>query len=67
MAGAPVEQLRKFSEAGLIAGTLIHGTISILVGVLYAIALPMFPHGASWRSGQSHVLQRMFRVTRLPS
>jgi len=51
LAGAPVEQLRKFSEAGLIAGTLIHGTISILVGALYAIALPMFPHGASWRSG----------------
>jgi hypothetical protein len=51
LAEAPVEQLRKFSEAGLIAGTFMHGMISILVGMLYAIALPMFPRGASWRSG----------------
>jgi len=48
---APVEQLRAFSEAGLIAGSIIHGMISLLVGVLYAISLPMFPRGASWRSG----------------
>ena len=48
---APVEQLRSFSEAGLIAGTFIHGTISIFVGMLYAVSLPMFPRGASWRSG----------------
>jgi hypothetical protein len=51
LAEAPIEQLRKFSEAGLIAGTLIHGMISISVGLLYAISLPMFPRGASWRSG----------------
>jgi hypothetical protein len=51
LAEAPVEQLRHFSEAGLIAGTFIHGTLSILVGLLYAISLPMFPRGASWRSG----------------
>ena len=51
LAEAPVEQLRKFSEAGLVAGTFIHGMLSILVGMLYAIALPMFPRGASWRSG----------------
>jgi hypothetical protein len=50
LAEAPVEQLRSFSRVGLIAGTLIHGTISILVGLLYAISLPMFPRGASWRS-----------------
>jgi hypothetical protein len=25
--------------------------ISILVGLLYAISLPMFPRGATWRSG----------------
>src|SRR5262249_40139543 len=41
----------QFSGAGLIAGILIHGTISILVGLLYAVSLPMFPRGASWRSG----------------
>ena len=29
----------------------LHGTISILVGLLYAVSLPMFPRGASWRSG----------------
>lgn len=51
LAEAPVEQLRSFSEAGLIAGTLIHGAVSICVGVLYAISLPMFPRGATWRSG----------------
>jgi hypothetical protein len=51
LAEAPVEQLRKFSEAGLIAGAFMHGMISILVGMLYAIALPMFPRGASWSSG----------------
>ena len=25
--------------------------ISILVGLLYAVSLPMFPRGATWRSG----------------
>src|SRR5260370_22562094 len=51
LAEAPIEHLRSFSEAGLIAGILIHGTISIFVGLLYAISLPMFPRGATWRSG----------------
>lgn len=48
---ASTEQLRHFSEAGLIAGSFIHLMISILVGLLYAISLPMFPRGATWRSG----------------
>jgi hypothetical protein len=51
LADAPIEQLRQFSKAGLLAGTFIHGVISILVGLLYAVMLPMFPRGASWRSG----------------
>jgi hypothetical protein len=51
LARAPLEELREFSTAGLIAGCLIHGTISLLVGLLYAVSLPMFPRGASWRSG----------------
>jgi hypothetical protein len=51
LAEAPVEQLRNFSAAGLIAGAIIHVTISIFVGLLYAVALPMFPRGATWRSG----------------
>jgi hypothetical protein len=51
LADAPTEQLRAFSAAGLIDGSLIHGTISLFVGVLYAVMLPMFPLGAKWRSG----------------
>ena len=51
LAAAPVEQLREFSTAGLIAGIVIHGSISLLVGLLYAVTLPMFPRGAGWRSG----------------
>jgi len=51
LAAAPVEELRRFSMEGLIAGTFIHGTISLFVGVLYAVSLPMFPRGATWRSG----------------
>jgi hypothetical protein len=51
LAEAPIEQLRSFSGEGLIAGTFIHGMISILVGLLYAVSLPMFPRGATWRSG----------------
>jgi len=51
LAEAPVEQLRQFSALGLIAGSMIHLTISNLVGLLYAVSLPMFPSGATWRSG----------------
>jgi hypothetical protein len=51
LAQAPTEKLREFSEAGLIAGSIIHVTISIFVGLLYAVSLPMFPRGATWRSG----------------
>jgi hypothetical protein len=51
LANAPVEQLRQFSGSGLIAGLFIHGVTSLLVGLLYAISLPMFPRGAGWRSG----------------
>jgi hypothetical protein len=51
LADAPIEQLRAFSTAGLVAGSIIHGTISLFVGLLYAVSLPMFPRGASWRSG----------------
>jgi hypothetical protein len=50
LAEAPLEQLRQFSTVGFIAGALIHGFASILVGVLYSISLPMFPRGATWRS-----------------
>ncbi len=48
---ASIAQLRQFSEAGLIAGSFIHLTTSVFVGLLYAVSLPMFPRGATWRSG----------------
>jgi hypothetical protein len=51
LADAPLSQLRQFSFAGLIAGSIIHLITSLLVGVLYAISLPMFPRSAKWRSG----------------
>jgi len=51
LAEAPIERLREFSAAGLIAGGMIHMLVSLLVGLLYAVSLPMFPRGAGWRSG----------------
>jgi hypothetical protein len=51
LADAPLSRLREFSAAGLIAGSIIHLLTSLLVGLLYAISLPMFPRGAKWRSG----------------
>jgi hypothetical protein len=41
LTAASVEQLRAFSVYGLVVGTLVHGTISLLVGLLYAVILPM--------------------------
>jgi hypothetical protein len=51
LANAPLSQLTEFSATGLIAGSIIHLVISLFVGLLYAISLPMFPRGAKWRSG----------------
>jgi hypothetical protein len=51
LADAPLSQLREFNSSGLIAGSVVHLLISLFVGVLYAISLPMFPRGAKWRSG----------------
>jgi hypothetical protein len=48
---ASIAQLRQFSEAGLMSASFIHLTTSVFVGLLYAISLPMFPRGATWRSG----------------
>jgi hypothetical protein len=38
-----LEQLRAFSAPALIIGTLAHGVISVLAGLLYAVILPMLP------------------------
>jgi hypothetical protein len=51
LAAADMEQLRAFSSIGLVVGTVMHATISALVGVLYAVLLPMFPHRAGLWSG----------------
>jgi uncharacterized membrane protein YagU involved in acid resistance len=51
LGNAPLSQLREFNASGLIAGSVIHLVISLFVGLLYAISLPMFPRGAKWRSG----------------
>src|SRR5262249_39158886 len=48
---SPTERLHQFSAPGLIAGIFIHGFISSLDALLYAVSLPMFAKGASWRSG----------------
>jgi len=53
LATASVEQLRQFSMLGLILGSVIHGLTSLMVGVLYAVMLPMFPRRAFWWAGVS--------------
>lgn len=50
LAALPTAELRQFNAAAFVAGFLIHGTASLLVGILYAVVLPMFPRGATWRS-----------------
>lgn len=35
--------MHNFSAAGLIVGTIAHITLSVLVGLLYAVLVPMFP------------------------
>lgn len=53
LATATAEQLKEFSAVGLILGTIIHVSTSLLVGVLYAVMLPMFPRKAFWWAGVS--------------
>ena len=43
LAEASTEQLRAFHGSALLVATLVHGTISVLVGLLYAAILPMLP------------------------
>lgn len=53
LATASVEQLRQFNMAGLVLGAVIHGLTSLMVAVLYAVMLPMFPRKAFWWAGVS--------------
>lgn len=46
LAAADIETLKAFSLSGLVVGIVIHAILSILIGLMYAAALPMFPHFA---------------------
>src|SRR5690348_8214159 len=46
LANATTEELRQFNALALVLGVMIHGATSLLVGVLYAVTLPMFPKRA---------------------
>jgi len=48
---ASVEALRTFNGVALGVAVVAHGLISILVGVLYAVTLPMFPRRAPLWAG----------------
>jgi hypothetical protein len=43
LARATVAELRAFNLSALVIGTIVHGLISVLVGLLYAVILPMLP------------------------
>jgi hypothetical protein len=43
LASADLAQLRAFNGIALVVGTIVHGALSILVGLLYAVILPTLP------------------------
>src|SRR2546430_5935278 len=43
LAHATLAELRAFNLSALVIGTMVHGLISVLVGLLYAVILPMLP------------------------
>jgi hypothetical protein len=49
LSDAPDAVLIEFHARGVLLATVIHGVLSVLVGLLYAALLPMFPwHPAFW-------------------
>jgi len=48
LAESGVETLCQFSAAGLVVGLITHLSISILVGLLYVVILPMLPAHFEW-------------------
>ncbi|GAB4168838.1 MAG: hypothetical protein Fur0032_07180 [Terrimicrobiaceae bacterium] len=48
LATASKEVLIQFSTAGLIVGSVAHITISVMVGLLYVVLLPMLPAKLEW-------------------
>lgn len=53
LTAATVQELCRFSTTGLVLGLIIHAGTCLLVGVLYAVMLPMFPNKAFWWAGLS--------------
>jgi hypothetical protein len=51
MGNASIEQLRAFNGLAFFAALVGHGVISILVGIVYAVMLPMFPKYAPLWAG----------------
>lgn len=51
MGAASLEQLRQFNSLAFFAALVGHGCISILVGIVYAVMLPMFPKYAPFWAG----------------
>ena len=51
MADASLEQLRAFNGLAFFAAFVGHGIISVLVGIVYAVMLPMFPKYAPFWAG----------------
>jgi hypothetical protein len=51
LASASLDELRAFSAVGLAVGSVMHVVLSTLVGLLYAVLLPMFPRRAGLWSG----------------
>jgi hypothetical protein len=58
LAKADLTQLTTFNSTGFIVGLISHGVLSILVGLLFAVLLPMLPsrRAAFWGSFISPVL-----------
>jgi hypothetical protein len=48
LADAPMKELLSFNLEALIVGLVIHITVSILVGLLYTVLLPMLPAKREW-------------------
>jgi hypothetical protein len=51
LGNATTEQLRAFNGLAFFAALVGHGVISILVGIVYAVMLPMFPRYAVFWAG----------------
>jgi hypothetical protein len=51
MGSATTEQLRAFNGLAFVAALIGHGVISIAVGLIYAVMLPMFPKYAPFWAG----------------